>query len=150
MSEGGFQFARASCGTSQKSGFLSSDSLRATRSATARLPRILFWVAKYSRVSQYIIGLDVSSTSRVFSFPNPVNELAVEASDITPEALRAAIRDALDRHADREMDKLEIDIERGRVTLHGRVQSWREHDVVVGAVTGTRGVKTVIDRLRLA
>ena len=79
-----------------------------------------------------------------------INELAVETSDVTPEALRNAIRDALDRHADREMAKLEIDIERGRVTLHGHVQSWREHDVVVGAVTGTRGVETVIDRLRLA
>ncbi|MBV8762918.1 MAG: BON domain-containing protein [Deltaproteobacteria bacterium] len=79
-----------------------------------------------------------------------VNEIVVEPSNITAEALRATIRNALDRHADRELDKLEIDVDRGRVTLHGHVQSWREHDLVVGAVTGTRGVKTVIDRLRLA
>lgn len=79
-----------------------------------------------------------------------LDEIAVETVDVTPEALRASIRDALDRHAERELGKLQIDIEGGRVTLHGNVQSWHEHDAVVGAVTGTRGVKSVVDRLRIA
>jgi osmotically-inducible protein OsmY len=70
-------------------------------------------------------------------------------TDITPDALRKSIHDALDRHTDHELAKLRIDIENGRVTLHGSVQSWRERDAVVGAVTGTRGVKTVVDRLRV-
>ena len=78
------------------------------------------------------------------------NEIAVETSDVTPEDLRTSIADALDRHAERELGKLQIDIEGGRVTLHGKVQSWREREAVIGAVTGTRGVKNVVDRLRIA
>ncbi len=77
------------------------------------------------------------------------NEIAVETADVTPETLRMSIREALDRHTDREMGKLQIDIESGRVTLHGNVQSWHEREAVVGAVTGTRGVKNVVDRLRI-
>ena len=69
--------------------------------------------------------------------------------DVTPDALRSSIREALGRHADREMHKLQIDIEGGRVTLHGKVQSWRERQAVIGAVTGTHGVKNVVDRLRI-
>lgn len=78
------------------------------------------------------------------------NEIAVETADVTPETLRETIRQALDRRTDREMGKLQIDIEAGRVTLNGDVQSWQEHEAVVGAVSGTRGVKNVVDRLRIA
>jgi len=78
------------------------------------------------------------------------NEIAVETDDVTPERLRTSIHEALERHADREMDKLQVDIEGGRVILHGSVQSWREREAVLGAVTGTRGVKSVVDRLRIA
>ncbi len=78
------------------------------------------------------------------------NEIAVETADVTPEALRDSIRDALDRHTDHEMGKLQIDIAGGHVTLRGNVQSWHEREAVVGAVTGTRGVKNVVDRLRIA
>lgn len=78
------------------------------------------------------------------------NEIAVETDDVTPERLRTSIHEALERHADREMDKLQVDIEGGRVVLHGSVQSWREREAVLGAVTGTRGVKSVVDRLRIA
>jgi osmotically-inducible protein OsmY len=78
------------------------------------------------------------------------NEIAVQAGQITPEKLREAIQDALERHADREAARLQIDIEGGRVTLRGNVESWRERAAVVGAVTGTRGVEEVVDRLRIA
>jgi osmotically-inducible protein OsmY len=78
------------------------------------------------------------------------NEIAVETADVTPETLRESIREALDRHTDREMSKLRIDIEGGHVTLHGDVQSWREREAVIGVVTGTRGVNGVVDRLRIA
>jgi osmotically-inducible protein OsmY len=78
-----------------------------------------------------------------------LDEIEIDRADITPEQLRAAIHDALERRADRETEHVHLDVEGGRVTLHGRVQSWREREAVVGAVTGTRGVQTVVDRLRL-
>ncbi len=78
------------------------------------------------------------------------NEIAVASMQVTPELLRAAIHEALERHADRDAERLQLDIEGGRVTLHGKVHSWREREAIVGAVTGTRGVESVVDRLRLA
>ncbi len=78
------------------------------------------------------------------------NEIAVASMEVTPETLRDAIHAALERHADRDAERLQLDIEGGRVTLHGSVHSWREREAIVGAVTGTRGVETVVDRLRLA
>lgn len=44
----------------------------------------------------------------------------------------------------------QIDVEGGRITLLGDVQSWREREAVIGAVTGTRGVESVLDRLRVS
>jgi osmotically-inducible protein OsmY len=78
------------------------------------------------------------------------NEITVEAAEVKPDNLRKAIHDALERHAEREADRLQIDIEGGCVTLHGSVESWREREAVIGAVTGTRGVANVIDRIRIA
>lgn len=118
---------------------------RILTSITAGIVTLRGWVASYAQRQHAEAAIRNLAGVRAI-----VNEIAVEASDVTPELLRTTIREALDRHAHRELDKLEIEIERGRVTLHGHVQSWREHDLVVGAVTGTRGVKMVVDRLRLA
>jgi osmotically-inducible protein OsmY len=78
------------------------------------------------------------------------NQLAVAAGQITPDDLRAAIHDALERHADREASRIQIDVEGGRVTLRGDVQSWKEREAVMGAVTGTRGVENIVDRMKIA
>lgn len=78
------------------------------------------------------------------------NQLAVLQGQVTPSELRSAIHDALERHADREAAKIQIDVEGGRVTLRGNVHSWRDREAVIGAVTGTRGVDRVVDRLRIA
>lgn len=78
------------------------------------------------------------------------NQLTVQQGKVTPTALRTAIQDALERRADRDAAKIQIDIEGGHVTLHGNVHSWQEREAVVGAVTGTRGVENVVDRMRIA
>lgn len=77
------------------------------------------------------------------------NEIGVARTDVAPDKLRDAIHHALERHADRDAEHVQIDVEGGRVTLHGNVHSWREREAVVGAVTGTAGVETVVDRLRI-
>lgn len=77
------------------------------------------------------------------------NRLVVTRASIEPEKLRTAIRAALERHAMREADKLEIAIDRGRVTLNGRVGSWDDRKAIVGVVRGTRGVESVVDHLTL-
>lgn len=79
-----------------------------------------------------------------------LNEISVSHSEATPAVLRAAIQSALERRADRDAAKIQIDVDGGRVTLHGDVHSWIERQAVIGAVTGTRGVEDVLDRMRIA
>lgn len=79
-----------------------------------------------------------------------LNQLSVSRAEVTPAALRSAIQEALERHADRDAAKIQIDVEAGHVTLSGDVHSWTERQAVIGAVTGTRGVEDVIDHMRIA
>lgn len=79
-----------------------------------------------------------------------VNHITVQQAEVTPAELRTAIQAALARHAERDAQRLQIDVEGGRITLHGNVHSWREREAVVGAVTGIRGVENVVDRMRIA
>lgn len=76
------------------------------------------------------------------------NRIRVER-EVAPIDIRHAIEGALERRAERDAEKIQIDVEGGRVTLHGAVHSWMEREAVVGAAKGTRGVESVIDRLQL-
>lgn len=79
-----------------------------------------------------------------------LNLISVSRADVTPAVLRSAIQSALERHADRDAAKIKIDVEGGHVTLHGDVHSWIERQAILGAVTRTRGVEDVTDRMRIA
>ncbi|HEU4734956.1 MAG TPA: BON domain-containing protein [Kofleriaceae bacterium] len=79
-----------------------------------------------------------------------LNQISVKRAEVTPATLRAAIQDALERHADRDAATIQIDVEGGHVTLYGDVHSWTERQAVIGAVTGTHGVEDVIDHMRIA
>jgi osmotically-inducible protein OsmY len=79
-----------------------------------------------------------------------LNQITVRRADVTPAVLRTSIQNALERHADRDAAKIQIDVEGGHVTLHGDVHSWSERQAIIGAVTGTRGVEDVIDRMQIA
>lgn len=79
-----------------------------------------------------------------------LNQIGVNRVEVTPGILRSAIQDALERHADRDAAKIQIDVQGGHVTLYGDVQSWKERQAVLGAVSGIRGVEDVLDRMRIA
>lgn len=79
-----------------------------------------------------------------------LNQISVSRTDVTPAVLRSAIQNALERHADRDAAKIQIDVEGGHVTLYGDVHSWLERQAIISAVTGTRGVEDVTDRMRIA
>lgn len=78
-----------------------------------------------------------------------INRIAVKPTAVPPQRVRTAIEDALERHAEREARRVQLDIQEGRVTVSGSVGSWTEHEAVVGAVRGTPGVRVVEDRLRI-
>lgn len=59
------------------------------------------------------------------------------------------IRKAIQRHTERELKHIGIEIEDGKVAVSGRVSSLAERALVCGAARGTRGVTAVEDRLTL-
>ena len=78
------------------------------------------------------------------------NRIVVKHAAVSKPALEAAIHAALERRAERDADRIQLEIDSGRVTLSGAVTSWAERNAVVGAARGTRGVDTVIDKLQIA
>ena len=78
-----------------------------------------------------------------------VNKISVRPQKADPEELRAQIEDALERRADREAERLLIEVGDGTVELWGRVHSWQERRAVVGSISHAPGVHEVKDHLRV-
>lgn len=78
------------------------------------------------------------------------NLIKVKSADVSRPALKTAIHDALERRAERDAAKIQLEIDAGRVTLSGTVHSWGEREAVIGAAWGTRGVESVIDKLHIS
>ena len=65
-----------------------------------------------------------------------------------PDAVVASIRQALNRRAVREADRIRVLVgDGGQVIVEGIVQSAEERCAVLGAIRGTGGVQTIADRL---
>ncbi len=65
-----------------------------------------------------------------------------------PDAVVASIRQALNRRAVREADRIRVRAgDGGQVIVEGIVQSAEERYAVLGAIRGTGGVQTIEDRL---
>lgn len=78
-----------------------------------------------------------------------VNKLRVRTAKADPDELRAQIEDALERRADREAERLRIEVKDGKAELWGRVHSWQERRAVVGSISHATGVREVKDHLRV-
>jgi osmotically-inducible protein OsmY len=79
-----------------------------------------------------------------------VNRLVVRAPPLQASALRDAITDALARRAMRTVQRLQFEIDGGRVVVAGVAGSESERAAVLGAIAGTRGTIAVDDKLRIA
>lgn len=75
------------------------------------------------------------------------NLIVVAPPKVSTHVVRAAIDQALARHAAHAARHVTIAIEDDQVTLRGEVPSWAEHEAIEGAVRGTRGVRKVDNRL---
>ena len=63
--------------------------------------------------------------------------------------LHRAIAEALERRAEREAERIEVQLRDGEATLTGRVHSWQERASIVGTVSHAPGVRSVCDLLRV-
>ncbi len=77
-----------------------------------------------------------------------VNNLQVK-STVSSQEVQRAIQAALERRAAREARDIKLDVHDGKVTIEGKVHSWAERELVIGAARGTRGVRTIEDHLQI-
>jgi osmotically-inducible protein OsmY len=77
------------------------------------------------------------------------NEITVAPKRVDPKELREEIEYALERRADREAERLRIEVNDGAVDLFGRVHSWQEKRAVLGSIGHVPGVSVVRDHLRI-
>jgi osmotically-inducible protein OsmY len=74
--------------------------------------------------------------------------------EVTPvvasQQIRKAIEDALERQAEGEAKRIQLEVKGGHVSLTGLVRSWAEKQAVLVAARGTLGVTQVEDRLTIA
>jgi osmotically-inducible protein OsmY len=77
------------------------------------------------------------------------NEITVAPKVVDADELREEIEYALERRADREAERLRIEVHDGAVDLYGRVHSWQEKRAVVGSISHAPGVSAIRDHLRI-
>ena len=77
------------------------------------------------------------------------NQIAIRKRPVDPKELREHIEYALERRADREAERLRVDVHDGAVDLWGRVHSWQEKRAVIGSIGHAPGVTEVKDHLRI-
>lgn len=77
------------------------------------------------------------------------NNITIHRRPLDPNELREEIEAALERRADREAERLRVDIHDGAVDLWGRVHSWQEKRAVLGSISHAPGVSRVVDHLRI-
>lgn len=68
---------------------------------------------------------------------------------ITPANVSTRIREALERHAQREAKHIEVTVSGTTVTLRGHVDSWAEREAASGAVWAAPGIGRVINELHV-
>ncbi len=78
-----------------------------------------------------------------------VNNLITIKSQVTPANIAQRIREALERHAEREAKNIEVHVSGSTVTLRGRVSSWADRAAAQGAAWSAPGINEVINDLNV-
>jgi len=89
-----------------------------------------------------------AAVAPLFGVRRVLNHIIVEPSSaLDLDTARTAVARALERHAEREAARIDLQGTDGTVQVFGTVQSIFEKEAVLGAVRGTRGVRDVTDHL---
>jgi len=75
------------------------------------------------------------------------NKITVTGPKLGAEDVRETIEQALERRADREAERIKVEVVNGKVTLSGSVRSWAEKRAILGAISHAPGVTKVQENL---
>jgi osmotically-inducible protein OsmY len=75
------------------------------------------------------------------------NKITVSGPIVMPEEVRSMIEEALERRAEREAKRINVEVAGSTVTLSGSVRSLAEKRAILGAVSHAPGVRTVEENL---
>jgi osmotically-inducible protein OsmY len=78
-----------------------------------------------------------------------VNRITIRKRIVNEKELRKEIECALERRADRQAERLRIEVHDGAVDVWGRVHSWEEKRAIIGSVAHAPGVNQFRDHLRI-
>ena len=78
-----------------------------------------------------------------------INNITIRKQVVDARRLREEIEFALERRADREAERLRIEVNDDEVDLWGRVHSWQERRAVLGSISHAQGVTKIRDHLRI-
>lgn len=105
------------------------------------------WVTLEGNVEYYRERTDAErAVSHLPGVRGLTNKILV-CQSVEPERVKFLIEDVLERRADREADRIRVNVADGEVTLTGSVNSWEEKKAILGAVSHTPGVTGVQDHL---
>lgn len=108
------------------------------------------WIALEGHVFSWRQRLDAESAIRYLSGVRGVtNKINVSPPNVDAADIRQAIETALERRAEREARRIQIDVADGKVTLTGWVRTWLEKQSILGAVGHAPGVQEVVDSLQI-
>ena len=106
------------------------------------------WVSLEGELSTLREKEDAERLVRVLAGVKGVhNLLTVAATSVDPRRLRTSIEEALELEAEREAEKISVNVEGGTVTLEGRVRTWPEKSLILETVSHAPGVHEVTDHL---
>jgi osmotically-inducible protein OsmY len=77
------------------------------------------------------------------------NRITVAGPKLDPGQIRRKIEEALERRAEREAERIRVEVEDATVTLTGSVRTWLEKQAILGAVGHAPGVRALNDKLRV-
>lgn len=105
------------------------------------------WVTLEGNVEYYRERNDAErAVSHLPGVRGLTNKILV-CQSVEPERVKFLIEDVLERRADREADRIRVNVADGEVILTGAVNSWEEKKAILGAVSHAPGVKAVQDHL---
>jgi osmotically-inducible protein OsmY len=108
------------------------------------------WVTLEGTVHSWQQRADAESAVRYLTGVRGVtNHIAVSAPEVDALHVREVIETALERRAEREAKRIQVDVQDGVVTLSGWVRTWLEKQSILGAAGHAPGICGVVDRLQI-